>query len=314
MNGTMKNWVWFSAIIVIIIGLGIYLGTHRRAELGGGFEYSLDEFRKVDPLLIHYKEATPLEIDVEELSALAVTPSSVVYVAGKDAVKVYPAGQTIAVDGSPTCLEVDSYGVLYVGFTDHIEIIPQSGERSQIEVPSERAYLTSLAVNEDYIFAADAGSRKIWRFSREGGEPFEIGRPDGASERGFNVPSSFFDIALARNGKLLAVNPGYHALEYYSVDGTRLTYWEKNADNIFGFVGCCNPSHIALLRDGAVVTSEKGIPRVKVYEPDGSMRCVVAIPDQFKDDVVGLDLATDRSGRIYVLDPARKQVRVFEEK
>lgn len=175
MNGTMKNWAWFAAIVVIIIGLGIYLGTHRRAELGDGFNYSLDEFSKVDPSLIHYKEAEPLQTGLEELSALAVTPDGVIYAAGKDAVKMYPMEQTIAVDGTPTCLAVDSDGVLYVGFTDRIEIVPKSGERTQIEVPSDRAFLTSLAVDEDYIFAADAGSRKIWRFSLEGGEPFEIG-------------------------------------------------------------------------------------------------------------------------------------------
>ena len=83
---------------------------------------------------------------------------------------------------------------------------------------------------------------------------------------------------------------------------------------IDGFSGCCNPSHIALLADGAFVTAEKGLPRVKIHNIDGSLRCVVATPDQFEEGVTGLDVAVDAEGRIHVLDPSRNVVRRFEEK
>jgi hypothetical protein len=62
------------------------------------------------------------------------------------------------------------------------------------------------------------------------------------------------------------------------------------------------------------VTSEKGIPRVKVYRADGTFECVVAGAESFKNDEVGLDVAAARDGRIYVLDPADKTVRVFVRK
>jgi hypothetical protein len=66
--------------------------------------------------------------------------------------------------------------------------------------------------------------------------------------------------------------------------------------------------------DGSFATSEKGVPRVKNYNLDGSLRCVVAAPDQFDEGTTGLDIAVDRQGRIYVLDPLRGKVRIFEEK
>jgi hypothetical protein len=81
-----------------------------------------------------------------------------------------------------------------------------------------------------------------------------------------------------------------------------------------GFCGCCNPSHLALTPDGKFITSEKGLPRVKVYDRAGRFECVVAGPDRFARDTVGLDVAVDSTGRILVLDPAAGAVRVFEKR
>jgi len=81
-----------------------------------------------------------------------------------------------------------------------------------------------------------------------------------------------------------------------------------------GFCGCCNPSNFAFLHDSLFVTSEKAIERVKIYNPDGTFRCVVAAPGQFEEGTKGLDLAVDKQNRILVLDPVKKLIRVFEAK
>jgi len=62
--------------------------------------------------------------------------------------------------------------------------------------------------------------------------------------------------------------------------------------------------------DGSFATAEKGVPRVKIYNLDGSLRCVVAAPDLFDDAI--LDVAADAKGRVYILNGNR--VRIFEEK
>lgn len=82
---------------------------------------------------------------------------------------------------------------------------------------------------------------------------------------------------------------------------------------IEGFCGCCNPSHFAIREDGSFVTSEKGIPRIKVYDRLGRLASVVAGPDSFDEGTVGLDLALDSAQRVLVLDPARRAVRIFVE-
>ena len=81
--------------------------------------------------------------------------------------------------------------------------------------------------------------------------------------------------------------------------------------SVEGFCGCCNPTHFALLPDGGFVTSEKGIPRVKVYDGGGKLLSVVAGADDFNGGTTGLAVAVAPDNRILVLDPVRGQIRAF---
>jgi len=311
-----KHWTWFIFIMVLILAAGIYVGRSRRRELGESFKYSLEEYRKVDPALVRYAEVDPIVPSIESISALAIGADGQIYVAGEGAVEIFPGGKRVAVAGRPTCLAVDDDGVLFAGMRDHVEIYSADGKKTAWSSPGGKAFLTSVVLDDDHVFVADAGSRRIWRYGKGGGEPFEIGRKDEATGvRGFFIPSPFFDMALSgADGSLWVVNPGHHALENYRTDGMPVSAWEATSMRIDGFSGCCNPSHIALLADGAFVTAEKGLPRVKIHNIDGSLRCVVATPDQFEEGVTGLDVAVDAEGRIHVLDPSRNVVRRFEEK
>lgn len=51
---------------------------------------------------------------------------------------------------------------------------------------------------------------------------------------------------------------------------------------------------------------------MKAYDAKGAFEGVVAGPDRFDADATGLDLAAAFDGRVYVLDPKRRAVRVFE--
>ncbi|MFC1557956.1 hypothetical protein ACFL40_01235, partial [candidate division KSB1 bacterium] len=109
------------------------------------------------------------------------------------------------------------------------------------------------------------------------------------------------------------VNPGRHSLENYTFNGDLRTSWGEYSIEIEGFCGCCNPSHIKVLDDGKMITSEKGIPRIKVYNRLGNLESVIAGPKQFIEGTEGLDLAIDSNERIYVLDPMKMSVRIFEK-
>ncbi len=149
-----------------------------------------------------------------------------------------------------------------------------------------------------------------------------IGRRDGTrGVPGFVVPSAFFDLAVAPDGLLRVANPGRHRVEAYTVDGDFEFSWGRASLDIDGFCGCCNPVNFALLPGGGMVTCEKGLPRVKVYDAHGSFEGVVAGPELFAENrractpddcrTGGLDVAVDSKGRILVLDQVAGTVRIF---
>ena len=190
-----------------------------------------------------------------------------------------------------------------------------------------KAMLTSIAVAEKDVLVADAGNRIVLRYDAAGKLLGQIGKRDPAKHiPGFVIPSPCFDVAMAADGLVRVVNPGAHRIEAYTLDGDLEAFWGSSGKGIEGFCGCCNPTNIALLPDGRFVTSEKGIPRVKVYRADSKFDAVVAGPDTLAPTETILeetrpdhklpvfDVAADSRGRVLVLDPLAVKVRIFEAK
>ena len=161
----------------------------------------------------------------------------------------------------------------------------------------------------------DAGNRIVWKFDKSGNVLQRIGKRDVAKDiPGIVIPSGFFDVAVDSDGFLWVANPGRHSIENYTLDGDFRTSWGAFSMDIDGFCGCCNPTNFIILEDGSFITSEKGIPRIKVHNQLGEVVSVVAGAEQFDEGTVGLDLAVDSNQRIFVLDPKRKRVRIFAKK
>ncbi|MGD2175747.1 MAG: hypothetical protein PVJ27_10125 [Candidatus Brocadiaceae bacterium] len=273
--------------------------------------------REVDPELIKYHEVDRIDTGFREPRGIALAPDRSLYVAGDDAIRVFDlAGEQrseIPLGAPPYCLGVHDSGALYVGFRDHVEAY-SPGRDSRTRWPSvgERAYLTSLALSGDDVWVADAGNAAILHYDTSGRLVGRIGEEDEAREiPGLVVPSPHLDVRAAPGGQLLVNTPGRWAVETYTAEGELQSSWSRGSQTIEGFCGCCNPTDIALLPDGKVVTSEKGVPRVKVYSPDGILESVVAAPADFKVNTAGLDLAIDGEGRVLVLDPPARAVRIF---
>jgi hypothetical protein len=284
------------------------------------FAYTVEKYTQFDPKLLQYTEIRTVPIRAQTVHSIAVDGGNTVYVSA-DAqvftVKGYSQPQSfLATDGTATCIGIDTNGDIYLGLTDHIEVYDRNGaKKARWNDSGEKAMLTSLAVAGEYVYAADAGNRILRKYDKSGTEVLRIGGKDKSRGiPGSIVPSPFFDVAIDPDGFIWLVNPGRHTLENYTPEGDLRTSWGVFSMDIGGFCGCCNPSHVALLDDGRFVTGEKGIPRVKVYDRLGNLESVVAGPGQFAEGTEGLDLATDSEGRIYVLDPVKRAVRVFERK
>ncbi len=288
--------------------------------LGEDFSYDLTELRKVAADLIKYEETATIGVPLTDVRALAVDARDRVHVAGDDVVAVFDREgkreTDIKAGPSSRCLAVAADGTLYVGVRHHVDVYGPKGElKAQWGCLGAKAILTSIAVGEGGVFVADAGNRVVVRYDPSGKQLGLIGKKDAERDiPGLVVPSPHLDVTIGRDGLLWVVNPGRHKLEAYTADGHLEASWGKASAGIEGFSGCCNPTDIAALPDGGFVTAEKGIPRVKAYSAEGEFECVVAAPDRFEKDAVGLDLAVDSQGRVLVLDPQAKKVRVFVRK
>jgi hypothetical protein len=311
--------VTIAIIAAVVMVFRAAINKDEESSLSKAFTYDLEELRKTDPALIKYEEIDNIQTGFEEVYAIAIDSSHRIYVAGDKAIKVFHSdGYAISEIGlpeSPRCLTVVENGTLYVGMPDHIEVYNQSGTRvAKWESAGENALLTSVAVYGEDVWVANARERVVLRYDTSGKLIKRIGEKDmDRNIPGFIIPSPYFDLAVAPDGLLRVTNPGLQRVEAYTFDGDLEIWWGKPANSIDGFVGCCNPVNFAILPDGRFVTCEKGIPRVKVYSDRGVFESVVAGAELFEtsDEAYALDVAVDSQGRVLVLDPERKSIRIF---
>ena len=219
---------------------------------------------------------------------------------------------------TPQGLAFDGEQQMYVGATDHVEVFDTNGRRlAAWPIIAGRPYVTAIAIAGKDVFVADAGNRQVLHYDRRG----ELLSHIGAGR--FIVPSPYFDVRVGPAGLLWVAHTGQHRLEAYTFDGRLVRSWGKSSMAIDGFCGCCNPCHFAILPDGRFVTSEKGLARVKVYHPDGSLQGVVAGPEALGAAATGLGCAradssltlpataTDGSDRVWVLHAETGRLTVF---
>ena len=293
---------------------------------------TLKELSAVDPALIRYREAGKINMGLQHPRAITVGPDDRIYVAAGKTIQVFDGDTAplseVRMGDSPRCLTVTDDGTVYVGMRGHVEVYSPKGIcRAKWDTPGQRAVLTSIAVSENDVFVADAGSREVLRYDASGKLVRRIGKRDKSRNTpGFVVPSPYFDLAISPDGLLRVANPGQHRVEAYTFDGDFGFAWGDPSIAIDGFCGCCNPVNFAMLPDGRFATCEKGLPRVKVYNADGVFESVVAAAESFAENgractldgpsncqTGGMDIAVDSRGRVLVMDPVEKVVRIFAQ-
>jgi DNA-binding beta-propeller fold protein YncE len=151
-------------------------------------------------------------------------------------------------------------GRIYIAFQDRIMVCDVDGRvLENWDALGKNTVITALALKGGLLFVADAGNRRIVKCDAATGSvlgEFE-GKTSFESLHGFIVPSPAFDLGVNSEGELWVVNPGKHSLENYTDDGELRTFWENSSQDIYGFTGCCNPAHLALLPDGSFVTKNQ---------------------------------------------------------
>lgn len=316
MENNKKIWNWIIPLLAIVF---LALVMFKQAPETNKENTYYPPETEIDETQLAYSETGGFGLELETLSALAVDEQDRVYVVGdKKLLLLQPNGSTISVidlNEPGKCITVGKDGKIYVGFRKHIGVFDSSGRKlAEWEKIDNDSFLTSLTLAGNLLFAADAGIRNVWKFDSTGKLLGKLVVQHNKAETKFIVPSPFFDVATAADGSIWVVNPGRHKLENFTVDGKLSSSWGESSPELEGFCGCCNPTNIAIMKDGSFVTSEKGYNRIKIYDPEGTFEEVVAGEDQFQKGTKGLDLAVNSQGKILVLDPKLKKIRIFIKK
>lgn len=315
-----RPWLVGVAVVAIAAAYFVFLATSKHREPGANLVLDIREFEDLDKIETDFAEIGVIEPGVKNPQALAVANGKL-YVAGDNAVVVRDQDQsdiaTYPIEGTPTCLGVAPDGAMYVGLSKKVVVLDATGAKTMEWTDfSPRSFITAIAANASDVFVADAGNRIVARYDREGKRLGEIGRKDESRDiPGLEVPSPYLDLALNADGELWVVNPGRLGLERYMPDGSLVTAWYRPSFQLNGFPGCCNPTHIAFGPDGRLVTSEKGLIRLKRFEvTSGEFEGLVAGSSLFPRQQSLRDVVVDEKDRILVLDRPGSSIRVFAHK
>jgi len=307
-------------------------GSARASASENPYAYDVERFERTDPKRIGYIELARFKSPCEQPRRMAWGAEGRLYLVGDKRLCVMgPDGAVVSemgLDDPPQCVAVAGNGTVFIGFRNRVEVYGTDRRRQGTwEPPAGRPFLTGIALGAEDVLVADSGNRVVWRYNRAGKLAGQIGNKDAARRvPGLVLPSPHLDIDSGANGLLYLNNTGRHRIESYTLDGELKGWWGKPSAALDGFCGCCNPISIFLLPDGRLVTCEKGLPRVKVYKPNGELEWVVAGPESFRENArvgaggatdpagVGLDAVADWQGRIYVLDRVAGNIRVMAPK
>ncbi|HZL10813.1 MAG TPA: hypothetical protein VFC65_12515 [Prolixibacteraceae bacterium] len=321
MNRKLVNIVLIVLAVVIVVIIGRdFIGNKAGKNIENAYEYNVDEFRKVDSTAILYREITTFPVNAEVPKGIAVSGQQIIVVTEKLILKYDYSGKELfrkELPDTAECVTVDLNNEIWVGTPHSVDLFDQGGTLlKRWNSFGDRSVITSLAVSGENVYVADAGNRIVYHCNTKGQILEKIGEKDEQKGvPGFVIPSPYFDLALDDNSLLWVVNPGRHSLENYNKDGSLRTSWGVASFKTEGFTGCCNPAYIAILADNSFITSEKGMPRIKLYDQHGVFKGVVASPEMFDaDSYLASDLAVDADQRVIALDFERKQVRIFEKK
>lgn len=250
------------------------------------------------------------------LAGVAIGSGDEVCVLGDDEVRVFDAGlrrvRTWRAPEHATCLAVGPDGRVYLGSPGRIDVFDNSGTRLAgfaVGDKDKPADVTALKISGTDILVADANARLIRRHGPDGTPRGLVGNQSKTGS--FILPNRSLDLAVDRAGVIYATDTGRHQVTTWSLDGAPLGKFGKfGMSDPADFVGCCNPVNVAVTPDGKVVTGEKMVARVKVFNPDGGLLAVIG-PEHFDPACTHILLAVDSKGRILAADPVRRLVLVF---
>jgi len=249
----------------------------------------------------------------EALRGIAVDAAGRIHAVGDSTVKVFSTNGDL-LRRWPTsrpghAVAVSPDGRVWVGQSQQVEIYDAQGTSIDTWRIPDLGLVTAIGHRGGDVFLADAGVRWIRHLDGDGRLLNNIG--DQHRKGGFHIPNGVVDFDIDAQGILHVANPGMHRVESYQGDGELLGHFGRfDGRDPQGFPGCCNPTNVTVDAAGRVIVTEKAGPRVKMYDPEGTLLDVVA-DDGFEPAAKNMDVQVDAEGRIYVVDTVSLAILVF---
>jgi hypothetical protein len=161
-------------------------------------------------------------------------------------------------------------GEIYILYPARIEVYTKEGKSlREWEACSELSDYCSFTLTGNLVFVTDAENKNICKYTQDGNFVQFIKSPNG-----FIIPSYSFDID-SYNDTIYCVNSGRHLIETYSLCGEFIAAFGEQGGEEGSFAGCCNPVYISFTSEGELITSEKGNPRISVFERNGNFCAIL---------------------------------------
>ena len=271
-------------ILLIVIGFVWYMISSLSMEKSS---YTMAETEQQDEVVFVSPYTKSLSFEVpEKICALELVDDKI-YVAAMNSVMIYDLSGALmkrfvvsgVVDyGSDDEVESADAGgsvrdiavmdnLIYVLFPTSIKVYSLEGQEVNAwEACSFNSSYCSMTLTSDFVFVTDAEDKNICKYTIDGNFVTFIDSP-----RGFVIPSFSFDIATW-NDTIYCVNSGRQQIETYTLNGDFIASFGHPGGQPGAFAGCCNPAHISFTSDGDILTSEKGNPRVGIFEKNGRFK------------------------------------------
>ncbi|MBS2099156.1 NHL repeat-containing protein [Carboxylicivirga linearis] len=153
---------------------------------------------------------------------------------------------------------------IFVLYPTAINVYSMQGDSiNHWEACSDNSAYCAMALTNDFVFVTDAQNKNICKYTRGGNFKTFIFSPHD-----FIIPSYTFDI-FNYNDTIYAVNSGRHLIERYTTDGDFISSFGGSGTESGFFAGCCNPAYIDITDEGRIYTSEKGNPRISIFNNNG---------------------------------------------
>lgn len=307
-------------LLVLIIGfMAKDLFDTKKPRNKNVYEYPINKLRHVDSSLINYSIINSYDFDNHVLKGVCIDDKDQLIVLSNKGISIFSEALMLKTFfphiNQATCVHFSKRKQILIGEKNKLFFFSSEGKLlKNIHISDEKCLITSITSDEENLFIADAGNKIIHRYDYQGKYINSIGTKNKEMGiRGFVLPSAYFDIQINREGDIWAANPGFHAFELFSKEGSLKSSWERTSMQVDGFSGCCNPSHFALLSNGSFVTSEKGIERIKIHDQTGNFQSIVAPPNDFIEGTKGIDLAVNSKDEIYLIDPVKSKINRYKK-